>query len=748
MSVLIASKIEAVTVFRKGASILRKAELVPQDEVFPSQVRLGGLPLALDDSSLRVSVKSEGGKALYATDFRVGLETVELTTSDVSSVEHELEDAKLQWNQIRSSVEILSRWRRQVESLQIESRPQPKPGHAPERTPHKSRAQLLEFIGEQQHKLDELLTQAKERLLEAAKLVEVCTRKKATETSAREPRPNELRKSIVVSLSTSSSDAAADSAELFVEYKIPGARWAPSYAIRLNESLSKAELVMRALVRQQTGEDWSGVQVRLSTADSLAWAELPQLDSLRVGKKQAPSAMQWRPPPTGTRQLFEDYDRAVARQTKQKEEGFSARSVSLMASVPPKEIEDDGIDALMDFDMAADLTRAGGVWDIEDESLALAAAAPLPQNQAKASIGGSEGEMRLEFAAAAPPMSRSQPLFGGLTSSSMPLPYASSIAYPSEEKVSKKRGGSGLRGSPEQVAEVIHLEEKMLQYSNLKMLSIDYPARGTLAPVSLSEQYQALLDFQQVQIKVDVVDVVTQAVKTASKIESSAPAIRHIYPSAVEGFDYIYDVSGSADILSNGQDKVVPLGLYQIDTNSRYITVPRKTPHVFREVFFKNPTLAPFLAGPIDIYIDEKYFQTVAMKTIVPKGDVRLGLGVEQSIKVSRNTHFEESTTGLIRGYSDLVHEINFEIVNNLSRFAQVEVRERVPVAEEREEIKVQVDLCDTDWKPSDFGGETVRGGYSLVVDAASSSVKKAKLKYSVRIKASDELVGGNRRES
>ena len=49
----IRSTIESVTVYRQGARIRRAAELSFDGETFPKSVRFAGLPLCLDDDSIR-----------------------------------------------------------------------------------------------------------------------------------------------------------------------------------------------------------------------------------------------------------------------------------------------------------------------------------------------------------------------------------------------------------------------------------------------------------------------------------------------------------------------------------------------------------------------------------------------------------------------------------------------------------------------------------------------------------------------
>jgi len=58
---------------------------------------------------------------------------------------------------------------------------------------------------------------------------------------------------------------------------IPRAGWVPSYDVRLAPDAKTAELTFRALVRQQTGEDWNNVDLTLSTARPAAGGAPPEL---------------------------------------------------------------------------------------------------------------------------------------------------------------------------------------------------------------------------------------------------------------------------------------------------------------------------------------------------------------------------------------------------------------------------------------------------------------------------------------
>ena len=63
---------------------------------------------------------------------------------------------------------------------------------------------------------------------------------------------------------------------------IAQAGWVPSYDVRLGADARTAELTFRAMVRQQTGEDWNNVDLTLSTARPAAGGAPPELFPWRI----------------------------------------------------------------------------------------------------------------------------------------------------------------------------------------------------------------------------------------------------------------------------------------------------------------------------------------------------------------------------------------------------------------------------------------------------------------------------------
>ena len=80
---------------------------------------------------------------------------------------------------------------------------------------------------------------------------------------------------------------APGSVHLRLSYQLPGATWQPIYDARLDTEAGKVGLTEIGEVQQQTGEDWSGVKLTLSTARPAVGAELPDPSTWFISLAQA-----------------------------------------------------------------------------------------------------------------------------------------------------------------------------------------------------------------------------------------------------------------------------------------------------------------------------------------------------------------------------------------------------------------------------------------------------------------------------
>lgn len=680
------SNIADVTVFRRGAIVRRQVEV-------PAGVTKGrvlGLPLSLIGSTLRV--RAEGTMASEAV---VVLALGNDDAAELPARDTELRAAMEEQRVAKARIAAVDRIIQDLQTITIKSRGRAE-GELPVAIPSAARTKLIDFRRAQLEQRREERATLAEALRLAEEKRKDLQQKRRRAGNAVAARENEVRKAVDLSLD-------GNAGTIWLEYMVPTASWRPSYVLRLEEGLRKVRLEARALVAQHSGEDWKEARLRLSTAIPQAHAELPVLRSLRIGRHQAaPATRGYRPPPSGVDMLFQDYDQGFRQPATPKP---IARPAPAAPPAPP---------VMMDAPMPL--------------------AAPPP---AQASFGAATGG-----APPGAPMAEAAEELYARADLAAPSPSAPRRSNRSrmKKKSAPQRGMAQMKlgGRSEGAAEDLDEEamdgmsaegplrpgDEWLQFGNLRMPAASDSARGKLRRES-------------------------RETKAAGAQPLAPEPPGHVLPRPVEGFDYSFEVEGNATIPSDG--KWVGASLSEADAKGtpRFVCVPRESREVFRFIDIANPLQAPLLAGPLDIYMDGRFLLARAMPVVGPGETLKLGLGVEQRIKVARNVQFEESVAGMLRGSLELEHHLEVEVVSYIDTDALLEVRERVPVLrEDEDDIEVRVVKCEPEWSPYKNKDDTLRGGYEWKIPLARGEKHILGASYTIKISSKNELSGGNRRDA
>jgi hypothetical protein len=889
------SRIDNVKVYAAGATVTRVADLQLDRGNVPEHVEIAGLPLALDDSSVRVRIEAEQDTAAIATDIRIGLAVPPRQEVKNAPTDEQVREAKAELQRIEDAIALIDKEISVLYQLQVPKRPEGEKGTAPPPSPLSARLALANFSDEQVRSRIQERRENLEKLRLAREHLEDLLLKQARASTAREVRSNELRKTVVIRLSYEGEPSAIARQRLVVEYFVPGARWTPTYVCRLDSAGNQAALAVRALICQRTGENWSGVRLELSTAEPLAWCELPELPSLRLGRAQPVHRKSgWRLPPVGAEILFEDFDRqkqaelsavrqpssitdifspevlplrnlAVNTRTYRTQrfevhkqeieqrkqsltgqlgtpisERFTEKAIKAIALAQEESrrlghnfigteqillgliAEDTGIaaevlksmgiklkDARIEVEkiigrgsgfVAGEIPLTGGAERLLEQSLE--EARKLGHNYigtehlllSLCQAGEGYAPRLLENLGVDLTNVRTQQIrrlgeTAGVTADSMkqrkrdgslnkelmaqapePVdPYELSLISPSmiDENVESRGFEQMLQAaSPARkriVCEMTVLEERqeskeedsltnLLAYGLMRMGAADEPVkRGKLSIEQRHEAYLELLKRWNVVVTFDVMEVVQQAVYNAQNcIYVNLPPGGINVREVAGSFDYAYSADGRVDVPSDGEFHSVALTSNSTDVNLRYVVVPREDTNVFRIAQLKNPLQAPLLAGSADVYVDGEYILSTNITTVPPKGQMELGLGVEQAIKVARNTTYQEARSGdTLVAFNELRHHIQIDIANRLPREARIEVRERLPIPDENAKVDVHIDSVSPEWEKYEQKERDVPigGGYRWWVQVPAGEKKTLSVNYTIKTFVDSELMGGNRRE-
>ncbi len=272
------SRVEAVTVFPDGASITRRliVEMPAGDHV----LILDDLPLAADAGSLRVAGAGTGTLTIGAVDARQQRATERPDPAAVRRLET-LRDERLSLDD-RIAAERVRK--RAAEALVA-----PTTLAGGERGLNVGEArQALAAALEETLAADRSIREAEQRQRGLDReIAEIEAR-----VRAQPPRRLEARVTVEAQ--------AAFKGELTVTYAVRAARWTPVYDARLATTGARPslELVRRAEIRQQTGEDWQDIALTVSTARVAQGGTVPMLPSLIVRYQEPERALGGAPRPS------------------------------------------------------------------------------------------------------------------------------------------------------------------------------------------------------------------------------------------------------------------------------------------------------------------------------------------------------------------------------------------------------------------------------------------------------------------
>lgn len=262
------SRVSAVTVYPDMARVSRTADVdLPAGA---TSLVFRGLPVALDPASLRVEGAGGAAIAIGSAQTRVAPAATEAPGGSAAA---QLRDLRTREKTVEARIEALEGRRAMVQRF-AEAGPD-RLGSGEGGLNVAKWADAWEAVGGELARVGEDIRLARAALEETQDAIRVL------EASNRAPAGAQPAREVVVDLEA----AAATRARITIAYQVRGAYWRPAYDVRLATDKGKAsvELVRRALVRQRTGEDWTGVELAVSTSRPGRNAKAPEIMTERVG---------------------------------------------------------------------------------------------------------------------------------------------------------------------------------------------------------------------------------------------------------------------------------------------------------------------------------------------------------------------------------------------------------------------------------------------------------------------------------
>ena len=271
--VAVNSAIETVTVYPDGATITRviKTDLPAGDSTLVAQ----DFPTSLDPASLRIEGEGSARLMIGAIDARPPRP---VSPAALPQLDRQIEALRDERGVLDDKIAAATARRKFAERF-AESAPAGL-GDKGEARPLSDWRAAFAAIAEEVAVADAAMREARVRQRDIDREVA----RLEAQRNSNPPRKMEVRIDLAAD--------AATKATLRVSYAVRGARWQPLYDARLNTGARDREpaldLVRRAEIVQQTGEDWTDVALSLATAMTAKGGNAPDLRPLIVRYPEPP----------------------------------------------------------------------------------------------------------------------------------------------------------------------------------------------------------------------------------------------------------------------------------------------------------------------------------------------------------------------------------------------------------------------------------------------------------------------------
>ena len=265
------SRITDVTVYADRAQVTRTGTVSLTAE--PARLSFARLPGWIDEGSVRVGVApADAGQILDVQIRRTYLSRA--NDEDVRKAETAVRDVADQIAALDDEKAVLEAQGKQIESIRA---------FALDKLPKD--VALREIKPGEYGESVKFIAGSLREVAAAKRELEKKRRDLQPELTARQRLLDELRqrsqleeRSVVVTLKGN-----VKTAELRLTYMLPGATWEPVHELRAVPGGKTVTLASYAVVMQTSGEDWTGVNLALSTQRSTETLKIPELESLLLG---------------------------------------------------------------------------------------------------------------------------------------------------------------------------------------------------------------------------------------------------------------------------------------------------------------------------------------------------------------------------------------------------------------------------------------------------------------------------------
>ncbi|WP_164017960.1 mucoidy inhibitor MuiA family protein [Pyxidicoccus trucidator] len=518
-----------------------------------------------------------------------------------------------------------------------------------------------------------------------------------------------------------------------LSYFIPErVRWYPRYELQLQPAQQRVQVAFSGLVSQDTGEDWEGAKLTLSTALPSTATALPRLATWKIGtterfipepRRRVESARP--PPPLPTREPEPDVEfelrKLLLARAGRPAPTRPSLALEVVASKPaPQRNTPSSPQSSQPYSQPSQPapTQSGAVGERNSTILGTIIDAqsrqPAPDVVVTATSPSLEGEQTVVTDEG-----------GGYRIAFLP-PGSYTLRFEKEQFKPYARSDVQLRSNRTIRVNVELLPESLGEVVEIVGAAPTIDVGSTTTGVSISAGgarrggYSAPVE--------PVEPVINNYVGLSPPPGWQAPRLAAELPASLAGgYDLAFTAPRLETVRSGQSERTVPLLIETWPVQVERHVFPALATDAFLVAQLKSPSRGVLPGGEASLFVGADPAGSATLKLVVPNEPFTLPLGVDPAVRTARNVRILQSKDGFISKDDINTYEVTLEVPNPYSFPMQVRVVDQWPLSRDG---KVEVKLVRTEpaARQDEKTGELQ---WDLVVPPASK--KTVTFEYSLR---------------
>lgn len=166
-----------------------------------------------------------------------------------------------------------------------------------------------------------------------------------------------------------------------------------------------------------------------------------------------------------------------------------------------------------------------------------------------------------------------------------------------------------------------------------------------------------------------------------------------------------FQIKNPATLPSDNTAQRVAIASARLPATLQYQSTPALREAAYLTAQASNTTAFPFLAGPLNTFLDDAFVASGAMKAVMPGEKLELALGADDGISIKRQlvNRYTEST-GFSGSGKRVTYEYKITVKNNKTTQEQVSFKDRLPVSRNEKIVIKLLSPADRDIKREEDG--------------------------------------------